>query len=87
LSKSANSQRRPWWNTYKYRDILGIVPIHQPYEIHREEDDDDDNGDGDEQEEDGDDEYDGGEDTLEVAIVERPMWDVALPGRYVKSYE
>ncbi|CAI7580121.1 unnamed protein product [Penicillium bialowiezense] len=24
---------------------------------------------------------------LEVAVVERPMWDVELPGRYVKDYE
>jgi U3 small nucleolar RNA-associated protein 4 len=26
-------------------------------------------------------------DNLEVAVVERPMWDVELPGRYVKDYE
>ncbi|KAJ5920873.1 hypothetical protein N7466_009199 [Penicillium verhagenii] len=24
---------------------------------------------------------------LEVAVVERPMWDVEMPGRYVKDYE
>ena len=26
-------------------------------------------------------------DPLEIAIVERPMWDVDLPGRYVREYE
>jgi U3 small nucleolar RNA-associated protein 4 len=33
----------------------------------------------------GSDEVPGG--NLEVAVVERPMWDVELPGRYVKDYE
>lgn len=23
---------------------------------------------------------------LEVAVIERPMWDVELPGRYVRDY-
>lgn len=27
------------------------------------------------------------EDGLEVAVVERPMWDVDLPGRYLRDYE
>lgn len=36
----------------------------------------------------GDDSDDRGPmDHLEVAVVERPMWDVELPGRYVKDYE
>ncbi|KAF9888314.1 U3 small nucleolar RNA-associated protein [Aspergillus nanangensis] len=55
---------RRWWHTYKYRDILGIVPL-SPL---------------------SDDESEGGS-SLEVAVVERPMWDVELPGRYVKDYE
>ncbi|KAL4887767.1 WD40-repeat-containing domain protein [Aspergillus ambiguus] len=53
---------RRWWHTYKYRDILGIVPLTS-------------------------DSDDGQQSSLEVAIVERPMWDVELPGRYVRDYE
>lgn len=61
---SAQPTRR-WWHTYKYRDILGIVPL-APGE------------DSEEQSPSG---------NLEVAVVERPMWDVELPGRYVRDYE
>ncbi|KAJ5888404.1 hypothetical protein N7495_008445 [Penicillium taxi] len=56
LAKSKPARR--WWSTYKYRDILGIVPLINETN-----------------------------DGLEVAVVERPMWDVELPGRYVKDYE
>ena len=64
VANGASSQPpRRWWHTYKYRDILGIVPLNAPS---------------------GDD-MEGG--NLEVAVVERPMWDVELPGRYVKDYE
>lgn len=71
--------KRRWWSTYKYREVLGIVPLsHHGLEegsgelenamvpINAEED----AGIG-----------------LEVAVVERPMWDVDLPGRYVRDYE
>lgn len=57
---------RRWWHTYKYRDILGIVPL---------------NALG------GSDEEASPSGNLEVAVVERPMWDVELPGRYVREYE
>ncbi|CDM33533.1 hypothetical protein DTO013E5_7391 [Penicillium roqueforti] len=63
---SAQPARR-WWHTYKYRDILGIVPLNTLSD------------------DDSDDQRPSG--TLEVAVVERPMWDVELPGRYVKDYE
>lgn len=63
---SAQPTRR-WWHTYKYRDILGIVPLNTL----SDDDSDDQNPSG----------------ILEVAVVERPMWDVELPGRYVKDYE
>ncbi|GLI73735.1 U3 small nucleolar RNA-associated protein [Penicillium ochrochloron] len=56
---------RRWWHTYKYRDILGIVPLS-----------------GDDLEEDQ-----SPSGILEVAVVERPMWDVELPGRYLRDYE
>ncbi|PYI05804.1 small nucleolar ribonucleo protein complex subunit [Aspergillus sclerotiicarbonarius CBS 121057] len=53
---------RRWWHTYKYRDILGIVPLGS------------------------DPDADAENPFLEVAVVERPMWDVDLPGRYVRDY-
>lgn len=67
MTNGASSQpARRWWHTYKYRDILGIVPLNTLS---------------------GDDEEHSPSENLEVAVVERPMWDVELPGRYVKSYE
>ena len=55
-----------YWHTYKYRPILGIVPLGQ---------------------EDGGVTTNGGnvyasEPVVEVALVERPMWDMDLPPRY-----
>jgi U3 small nucleolar RNA-associated protein 4 len=49
---------RRWWHTFKYREILGIVPLSADPKAR-----------------------------LEVAVVERPLWDVTLPGRYVRDYE
>lgn len=60
---------RRWWHTYKYRDILGIVPLGSPSGDDLEEEDQSPSG------------------ILEVAVVERPMWDVELPGRYLRDYE
>ena len=45
-----------WWRTYKYRPIMGIVPID-------------------------------GDAGLEVALVERPMWEMDLPPRYYGDQE
>lgn len=71
-----NHPPRRWWHTYKYRDILGIVPLSPSGEP------------------DDDDEYAGGKPGgpggsphFEVAVIERPMWDVELPGRYLRDYE
>ncbi|KAL8984768.1 MAG: hypothetical protein Q9177_004613 [Variospora cf. flavescens] len=50
-------ERRPYWGTYKYRPILGIVPIGE------------------------------GGSSVEVALVERPMFEVDLPGRYFGDQE
>ncbi|KAH8816436.1 WD40-repeat-containing domain protein [Xylogone sp. PMI_703] len=50
-----------WWHTYKYRPILGIVPI----------------GEGSEE----------GTAGPEVALVERPIWEVDLPPRYYGDHE
>ncbi|KAL8901652.1 MAG: hypothetical protein Q9207_005093 [Kuettlingeria erythrocarpa] len=54
----------PYWGTYKYRPILGIVPI------------------GSRSETDGGVEEEENDRGVEVALVERPMFEVDLPGRY-----
>lgn len=67
LANGASSQpARRWWHTYKYRDILGIVPLNLPNSSSGEEPENR---------------------ILEVAVVERPMWDVELPDKYEKEYE
>lgn len=56
--RDAQTQKsRRWWYTFKYREMLGIVPLSDVSE------------------------------GLQVAVVERPVWDVNLPGRYVRDYE
>lgn len=44
--------RKKWWITYKYRPVLGVVPLAS------------------------------GEDQLEIALVERPLWDVDMKESY-----
>lgn len=56
-----------YWHTYKYRPILGIVPL-QGEEVAGEQ-------------------VDGSLPPLEVALVERPVWDVDLPPRYFADGE
>lgn len=67
LANRITQPPRRWWHTYKYRDILGIVPLADDH---------------DSAEQNGED----SNDMLEVAVVERPMWDIELPGRYVRDY-
>lgn len=58
-----------YWHTFKYRPIMGMVLIgggHDPASHELDH-------------KGGDDEASGG---VEVALVERPMWDVELPPRY-----
>ncbi|KAJ9158494.1 WD40 repeat-like protein [Coniochaeta hoffmannii] len=56
-----------YWHTYKYRPILGIVPL---------------------QSEDGlREDVESALPPLEVALVERPIWDVDLPPRYFADGE
>ena len=64
-----------YWHTYKYRPILGIVPL--------EAADDDEDPDS-KQGGDDDDEYKPG---VEVALVERPLWDLDLPPRFYGTQE
>jgi U3 small nucleolar RNA-associated protein 4 len=55
-----------YWHTYKYRPILGIVPLQR------------------EEEEAG---VGAALAPVEVALVERPIWDVDLPPRYFADNE
>ena len=58
------------WHTFKYRPILGIVPI---------------GDEADNETEDGADE--GMSRGIEVALVERPLWDLDLPPQYYGNQE
>ncbi|KAL9608227.1 MAG: hypothetical protein Q9167_006928 [Letrouitia subvulpina] len=70
----AKAHGRPWWYTYKYRPILGLVPIGGvPRNSDKQV-----NGDG----RDCDDAR-----TLEVVLVERPLFEVNLPPRYYGDQE
>ena len=72
--KNKSNASVPYWSTYKYRPILGIVPLG-----------------GDIQDEDEDREANGTHDALtkglEVALVERPLWDLDLPPVYYGDQE
>lgn len=74
LTQTQHSQPPRWWHTYKYRDVMGIVPLSPSSSLDEEF-----------VVENGGDEGSGGS-NLEVAVIERPMWDVELPGRYVRDY-
>lgn len=80
LVPSRATPPRRWWHTYKYRDILGIVPLSPSPSLSAssgELDGDDDTAAG----------TNTGTGTFEVVVIERPMWDVELPGRYLRDYE
>lgn len=51
------AERKKWWITYKYRPILGMVPLNA------------------------------GDQPLEVALVERPTWEMEMPERYLAGDE
>ena len=70
-AKTRLGKRLPYWHTYKYRPILGIVPLGD------ETDDEAVTGDGDDESPSG----------LEVALVERPLFDAELPPRYFGNQE
>lgn len=67
-SESQSDERLAFWHTYKYRPILGIVPL--------DDEDISTNGVTDTVS------HDKPWGTLEVALVERPLWDVDMPDRY-----
>ena len=74
MVRRPDNERPAYWHTYKYRPILGIVPL------------------GHEHEEESEGSYQDGDDDclaggVEVALVERPLWDVSLPPQYEGNKE
>ena len=70
-AKTKDGKRPAYWHTYKYRPILGIVPL---------------GGETDDEaalDEEGGDALSG----LEVALVERPLFEMDLPPRYFGNQE
>ena len=65
--KARKMKEEPWWFTFRFRPILGLVSLH----------------DGEQAREIG-----GKTDAaMEVVLVERPVWDLDLPPRFVSSHE
>ena len=71
IAKMRDGKRPAYWHTYKYRPILGVVPLGGE------------TGDEAAVGEEHDDLLSG----LEVALVERPLFDVDLPPRYFGNQE
>ncbi|KAI6082459.1 WD40 repeat-like protein [Hypoxylon rubiginosum] len=76
-SDSESKRGLAFWHTYKYRPILGIVPLGDE----QEEATINGNGAGDMVP------HEKARETLEVALVERPLWDVDMPDRYLGEGE
>lgn len=70
-------QQRKWWHTYKYRPILGVVPLEVTGDKAQA------NGTG--RSKKGNGVVASVPPPLEVALVERPKWDVDMPVRYVED--
>ena len=71
VTKRSTKARPSHWHTFKYRPILGIVPL------------------GDETDEETEDRAgdEGNTRGIEVALVERPLWDLDLPPQYYGNQE
>ena len=70
ITKRSTKDRPSHWHTFKYRPILGIVPLGD------ETDDETEDGAG-----------EGVSGGIEVALVERPLWDLDLPPQYYGNQE
>ena len=70
ITKQSSKDRPSHWHTFKYRPILGIVPLGD------ETEDETENGVG-----------EGVSGGIEVALVERPLWDLDLPPLYYGNQE
>ena len=71
----------PYWGTYKYRSILGIVPLGGS------DPDTEEQAESSENEEERGKDGEGRSTGIEVAIVERPLFEVDLPPRYYGDQE
>ncbi|KAI5296188.1 U3 small nucleolar RNA-associated protein [Ascosphaera acerosa] len=79
-SRSVHTANRTTWHTLKYREMMAVLPLAADRVDDMVETD-----------------TEGGisdadtklrsEPSLEIAVIERPMWDVDLPSRYVRDYE
>jgi len=65
--KVREKKDEPWWFTFRFRPILGVVSLHDG-EWAREIEEKTDT-------------------VMEVVLVERPVWDLDLPPRFVGSHE
>lgn len=63
------TKKLAFWHTYKYRPIMGIIPLVTEEDIYQ-------NGVT------GVEQLEKRRETIEVALVERPLWDVEMPDRY-----
>lgn len=72
IATMRDGERSAYWHTYKYRPILGMVPL---------------GGETDDEAEAGEEKDDDSASGLEVALVERPSFDVDLPPRYFGNQE
>ena len=70
ITKQSTKDRPSHWHTFKYRPILGIVPLGD------ETDDETEESAG-----------EGVSRGIEVALVERPLWDLDLPPQYYGNQE
>ena len=70
ITKRSTKDRPSHWHTFKYRPILGIVPLGDETEDEKED------GAG-----------EGVSRGIEVALVERPLWDLDLPPQYYGNQE
>lgn len=69
LMRPTRHERPSHWHTFKYRPILGIVPL------------------GGESDDESNDDREDTQPGLEVALVERPLWDLDLPLRFHGNQE
>lgn len=85
----SDGKRRNWWHTYKYRPILGVVPLssgeHDSEAQANGASDSGSAGDKDGKKSDSSSKVACTPPPLEVALVERPKWDVDMPARYVED--
>lgn len=85
----SDGKRRNWWHTYKYRPILGVVPLlsdeHDSNAHANGAGDSGSAGDNGVKTSDSNNKVFNAPPPLEVALVERPNWDVDMPARYVED--